>query len=221
MEGSDLSSVMSKTWRSLAASESRLNLMCELLKYGVGFAEIEEFNLDLQCKFRSRDFKENYGERNDKKLIKAAMEIKIRDERKFNNEVNRDRNILRKKLEEIYDKNSKPYRAKIKSLRCESAKVKNELNRKYEKKLSHLRAKYRDSEDDKIRKVPKSLEEFSDLSIFSPRKYNEIETERYDVEIIGNIILTEGERAILRLHPKFSIMTKLVEGGIQFRNSLC
>ena len=47
MEGPDLS-VMKKTWEELAATEMRLQLMSELLKYSVGLADVENFNFDLQ-----------------------------------------------------------------------------------------------------------------------------------------------------------------------------
>ena len=151
MEGQDLSSAMIKSWKNLAASECRLSLMMELLKLGVGFAEIEEFNLDLSSKFRSKGFKEKFSEMTDRKMIKVAMEFKLRDEQKYNSEVNRERNILRKKLEETMTKNSKPYRSKIKFLRCEAAKVKEELRKKYEKKLNHLRKKYKLGEEEKMK----------------------------------------------------------------------
>ena len=47
MEGPD-TSMMTKTWEDLAATEMRLQLMSELGKYSVGLADIEEFNLDLK-----------------------------------------------------------------------------------------------------------------------------------------------------------------------------
>jgi hypothetical protein len=117
MEGSDLSSEMSKVWRNIAASENRLILMKELLELGVGFGEIEQFNLDLESKFRSEEFKERSNEHEIPcKVIKEAMEIKLRDERKYNQEQNREKIRLRQELEKIYKKNSKPYRGKIKKV---------------------------------------------------------------------------------------------------------
>ena len=47
MEGTDLSA-MKKTWDDLAATEMRLQLMSELVKFKVGLADVEEFNLNLK-----------------------------------------------------------------------------------------------------------------------------------------------------------------------------
>ena len=58
MEGTDLSSVMLSTWRGIAASESRIYLMSELLRMNIGFAEIEQFAQDLSSQYRSQDFRE-------------------------------------------------------------------------------------------------------------------------------------------------------------------
>ena len=46
-EGQDLSA-MPKIWEDLAVTEMRLQLMSELIKIKVGFADVEEFNLGLK-----------------------------------------------------------------------------------------------------------------------------------------------------------------------------
>ena len=51
MEGMDLS-VMKETWEELAATEMRLQLMSELVKYGVGLADVENFNIDLKSNLK-------------------------------------------------------------------------------------------------------------------------------------------------------------------------
>ena len=91
---------MNKCWKDLAASEMRLHLMTELGKINVGFAEVEEFNLGLNCKFRSKAFKNN-SEMNEGKIIRVAMEIKMRDERKFNGETETERNAFRRELGDL------------------------------------------------------------------------------------------------------------------------
>ena len=78
--------------------------MSELLKLKVGFADIEEFSLGLNNKFRSKDFQEKVknGEMNESKVIKSAMEIKMRDEQKYNIELNEERNKMRNLIGETY-----------------------------------------------------------------------------------------------------------------------
>ena len=47
------------------------------------------------------------------------------------------------------------------------------------------------------------------MSVFDPGKFEEIELEKYDS-------LTENEIKVLQLHPKFSIMENISQGGIDF-----
>ena len=42
-----------KIWQSVAESKARINLMRNLIKEGMGLAELEEFEIDLCSKFRS------------------------------------------------------------------------------------------------------------------------------------------------------------------------
>ena len=81
MEGLELR-VTAKIWKDLAASEERLRMMKELDKIGVGFAQLEEFNLDLLSQLRSEKIKSG-AEKMTRKLIQSAMRIKIRDEEKY------------------------------------------------------------------------------------------------------------------------------------------
>ena len=110
MEGHEISSGMLKVWRGIAASESRLELMKELKGLNVGFGDVENFNLDLSSKFRSQKFKEKSKETGDpdSKVVKAAMNVKLRDEERYLGELNFERNELRKNLANKYTKNSNP-----------------------------------------------------------------------------------------------------------------
>ena len=78
MEGIDLG-LMMETWKELAASESRIELMTKLRGLKLGLAEIEEFNLGLNLQFRSEKSRDNL-EKGENKFAQAAMEAKFRDE---------------------------------------------------------------------------------------------------------------------------------------------
>ena len=88
--------------------------------------------------------------------------------------------------------------------------------KKYEQKLKHLRRKFRTSEEDKINKVPESIQDLKleNLSVFNKKKYYDLQIVEYETEIIGDIILTDNERIILRLPPKFSIEENLPPEGL-------
>ena len=84
MRGQEISVVMTKTWQGISASECRLTMMEDLRKFGVGFGDLENFDLDLNSKFRSNFYQERvikFGSQS--KVIEEAMKIKFRDEEKY------------------------------------------------------------------------------------------------------------------------------------------
>ena len=80
---------------------------------------------------------------------------------------------------------------------------------KFEEKLDHLKGKFRMKEEEKLSQVPDGLERFSGLNIFDRTQFDLIEEEKYDVEVIGEVTLSDKERAVLCLHPKFSGISAL------------
>ena len=76
------------------------------------------------------------------------------------------------------------------------------------------------SEEEKIQKIPEGLEDYDCLSEFDPGKFGEIEMKTYEVETIGDVELTDNEKKILQLHPKFSVLGKLEEDGLDFDQEL-
>ena len=220
MEGSDISPEMLEVWCSLAASEARQSMMRELLILEVGLADIEEFGLEQQSKLRSEEFRQKSGEINSRKLAKVTIETKLKDEREISMNLRRQVKVMRKICEETHVKNSKTHRRIMKKLRTEASKKRKEMKKIFDDKIFHLRRKYRETEEEKVRKIPETLEEFDDLSIFDPEKFDEIMTEDYDIQTIGDVDLNENERKILKLHPKFSVLGKLTEGGMEIEQEL-
>ena len=99
MEGQDLS-VMTKIWEDLAATEMRLEMMSELIRIKVGFADIEEFNLGLKVNLKNLT-SSKISEIKDKKLVKVAMEVKMRDEQVTKRKLIRARNKARSETSKI------------------------------------------------------------------------------------------------------------------------
>ena len=197
----------------------RLNLMTELKRLNLGVAEVEEFNLGLHEKFKSNSFK-NSSEMHDRKVIQSAMDVKMHDETEFNRELEHEKNKWRKKIGEVHVVNSRTYRRILRDLRGEAGSVKKEYKDKYEKKLNHLRCKYRESEESKLDKVPIELDDFKDLSVFSAEKFDNIEIQKYEIRCIGDLHLTPEEQSVLQLHPKFSVIENLYEGGLAYEQEL-
>ena len=189
MDGKDLR-IASDIWVKLAESEARMHLMVELGELKVGFPDVEQFCLDLESKYRATatgDLKERGEKSLEWQGVKACMKLKMVDETKVSRDLQSDKYKQRQKIDDIYGKNTRRTRNIVKRLRSEAAKAKKMSMMKFEEKMKHLRRKFRESEDDKIRKIPEALQglELDELSIFDKVKYKQIEAWDYEVEVIG------------------------------------
>ena len=196
--------------------------MKKLLRMEVGVAEIEHIGLNINSKFKSNHFKNRVkgGEIVSKDALRSIMMLKLRDEKKLLKELLKKKMEGRKEIEEKLKKNSRPTRNLIKEFREETARIRIEHREKYRVKIEHLKRKYRESKEDLVRKVPDEMEGLEDLRIFDHRKYNDIEMESYEVKVIGDVELTENELKVLKLHPKFAVLPRLCEGGLDLDEEL-
>ena len=219
MEGTDRR-VMNKTWSLVAATEERIQLMKRLIKLDLGVAEVEELGINIHSKFKSKNFKNRVeaGEMLSKEALKGVMLLKLRDEKKHLEELQKTQKDMRRKIEDQLKKNSRPARGILKEFREASAATRRECRKKYDEKIEHLKRKYRERNKDE--KLPEDMEDLSELRVFNEDRYDEIEKEKYDIKIIGDVELNEKELQILKLHPKFAILPKLVEGGLDIEEEL-
>ena len=139
MEGLDLSAKR-EIWEELARTEMRLQLMTELIKLKVGFADVEEFNLNLKGNLKNPN-SGRIGEMLEYKVVRPVMEVKMRDEQVTKTKLIRARNKARTKLSKTLGKNTKRYRTKIRSFQEKARGIKNEFRELYQDKLEHLKLK--------------------------------------------------------------------------------
>ena len=175
--------------------------------------------MELESKYCSRvqgELREKGIKSQEWKIVKLCMSLKMIDERQVHSELETERYNLRKRIEEILGKNTKKTRNIVKKMRQEASRAKSSMMKKQEEKLKHLRRKYRKTEESKIDTVPKVLEDLKieNLSIFSKKKYDDKEVISYETQVIGEIELSDNERMILRLPPKFSIEENLPAEGL-------
>ena len=88
------------------------------------------------------------------RIVKATMSVKIHDEQTTRTKLIRTRNVTRTKLMGVLGRNTKRYRTVIRGLRLSAREVKATYKAKYEEKMEHLRFKYRETEQEKLDKVP-------------------------------------------------------------------
>ena len=200
----------------MAESEERIELLKELIHLGLGFEDLEKFQLGQEGKFRSRKMREKMGKVTSK-VLEEQMRLKLKDEELYRKEKDEERKRERKKIEEIEGRNTRRYKNEIDRLRTAAGVAKERLRNKNKKKLKNLNFKYRERNEDQTKKIPKGLEEFAELSFMKKEKFEEIEIVKREVIIVSDgLVLSEDEKAILSLHSKFSIVEDLAEGEFEF-----
>ena len=110
----------------------------------------------------------------------------------------------------------------LKNLRKEAAKAKIKAMKKNDAKMKHLRKKFRNNEEEKLDNIPDALRDLKleNLSIFSKKKFDEKETIEYEVGILGDVTLSNNERLILKLPPKFAVEENLPVEGLALDEEL-
>ena len=147
-------------------------------------------------------------------MLCYALKLKMKDEQRNREELMKRRNTMRREIEKQYGKNSRPFRRRMAILREEADKIRKEYKANYEKKLKHLRKKYNrgGEKQEADRKTPEELKEYANMKIFNKGHFEEIKINKEEILVISkDIKLTEDEKAVLRLHNKFSIIQYLDE----------
>ena len=122
--GKDLSELL-KLWKDISRSEVRLKLMNELRNKDLGFNEIENFRLGLKYSLKSEKLRET-NSKPIQRVIKSAMNLKIRDETHHLNELKKLREQKRQQLSRKYHPNTVTHKKVIKFLRGEAERTKRE-----------------------------------------------------------------------------------------------
>ena len=210
---------MEKVWREIASTEMRINLMNNLIHNKVGFNDIEMFNLGLECNMKSKSLKDEDKTR-DITVIEAAMTRKRKDEVRYRREMIKKRNEMRKKMRDKWGEKCNKYRRTIKHLNMTADKTRETLRIKFDKKLKHLKEKYKDDKEKKMDTVPEEMEEFGELAIFSKEKFERLEVQVPTVVRYGDVEIDKDEEEILRMHPKMATVSRLNPGYMELNQEM-
>ena len=165
-------------------------MLINLDRLGVGLGKVESYMTGLVVEFRSKKFREQ-GAKLGEKVIKESMVLKIQDEKQVHRELNSEKCELRRESERLFGKDSRRQRRLIKHLRQEAARTKKDERKKYLDKAENLDKKWRNRETKSQDKVPTGLEEYKDAKVFSRKKYEEIEEEKIEIEVLGDVTISE------------------------------
>ena len=143
------------------------------------------------------------------------MRAKLADEQIWRRDLGRVKAKLRKYLvEKLEGEKSRRFKRVMNHLNKLASEKKKKLNEKYKTKITHLKQKYHSKVTESEDEVPTDLTEYSELSIFSRAKFDEIKVPQVDVKTLGDIELNEDEINLLKLHNKFSILEDLNPNSI-------
>ena len=121
------------------------------------------------------------------------MRLKLRDERRLQRELKKERNRSREELEKSCG--SKRLFTKILSkVNFEAQKWRKFERHKFSKKASHLKTIKENEEIRELEKCPQEISEFQELSIFERKRIEKMKKEKVVVSSIGGVELDEDEK---------------------------
>ena len=176
---------MIQVWKDTAVSDSRLNMIAELKHKNIGFNEIEQFGLGLKYAFKSEKLQET-SNKPIKKVIQAAMQVKMKDEIHNNKELKKLKTKMKRRVAEQHHPQTKQYKKLMTYLKQEAEKTRQIQKRKYNQKIRHLETRYRE-ENNKDTAVPPGMEKYDNLRVFSKDRYGEIEKDEVKIHTIGEL----------------------------------
>ena len=194
-------------WLKVQESESRIEFLKEMIRRKLVVRDIESYAKSISCKLRSEGLKLREEER---EILLGLMNLKLKDE-KINLRV-----LLKKKEErkrELRNElgKSRQYEWLLKKLYKEANKRKVQLKRKYKEKIEHLERVRRHEREALLesRGVPEELRQFADCKVFDKGKMRQMTEAEVRCLVIGGISIDDDESSILKLSPKFAVMSRL------------
>ena len=201
--------------KKLVEVEERSKLLQVLRKKGVNLSE-EEYHVQRTfAKFRVLGDKKGLIAKKQEEIMSLSLNLKIKDNNLYGGRLRRKKNWLRGKLEDMMGKKSPDWRKLEDDIRTHCSKHRRQLKEKNRKKVEHLVRKFGGRTMVKTRweDVDKEVRELmGSPSIFVDDVMTKIEEIKEPVFVLGpgeEIVLSENERAALKLGPKFCVYTKL------------
>ena len=222
-----MSALEIRAFRNLAYKlvkiQERGKLMGNLISAGIGLREVEEFVRHEVNKLKGSYHKEgnqqmnrnNYIFKNTREIVAKTMAMKQKDNIKMGRGTTRARNKLKGKIEEKLGPRSRQCRSIMKSVNENCKKLRDKLKTKNTKKCEFLKGKYGMKENclDELNTV--DAKKYGMARIFKDgngmKGVNDMEPTIVYMKNEEPIELTNDEKSVLALGPKFCIMNNLNE----------
>ena len=161
-------------WRKLIESEERLKFFRKMVGWGLSVREIEHLGDDLNSKFRSETMKWGHSE---KVIVNAIMEMKYKDERRFQHEMKGRKEEARRKLEES-SKSRNDFKKIIRQINGEAKRWRKMEKSKFQSKIEHIKRIREEEEIKSLQECPPEIKEYANIIIFSKKEFEKLKKER-------------------------------------------
>ena len=200
-------------WYKVIESEQRYAWLKTMISKDLIVRDLNAYAKSIGEKLRSEEVKFREEER---KILLDVMTLKLKDEKKHLGEVKREKERVRRKIIDNIGK-TRQYDTLMKKLRKETMKRKTKLRFKYKKKVVHLENVRRlELEEKRLnRSIPKEIEMFKDCTVFNEVKLAQLAESKINGLTIGDVALDDDEISILKLNPKFAVMSRLIDEDIE------
>ena len=194
-------SELCRMWHVCMEAEERSRFLAEMRRRGLGTADVEEHSLQ-QSKLR----KNASMKRRNIVNIRNEMGDKLRDARMEEGKSRRARDTARREFEREHGRTSDKVKKAIKRIKEKTVTARTKVKVKFRQRMEHLEEKYAPRTNNNI---PEDLLKYSEAGVFNNNETWGDDNKEQEVIIIGNVVLSEEERSVLQLPPKFGIMDKL------------
>ena len=192
-------------------SEARIEFWGEIVRLKVGTRELENMGESLQEKFRSVKMKGGNGERI---LVENGSILKLRDEKMHRREIylkaEMEKSHWRKELESGWK-----FKRKMSLIKQAVNKHKRNERKRLNKKLKHLVKIRNETKEKELEACPQELDNYKEAIVYNKDLFNKLSKENVIVDSIGGIMLSDDEKEVLKLHPKFGVMERLDSTGME------
>ena len=219
-----------KTWKEVSTTKARLKLMRSMKEEAQGFIHDENF----VRKMKSQDKGSQFQGKDEKKVIKMILGLKIEDQRKELRRMKERKSEVRTELINRFGKKTMKFKKVMTSLNRLGRKLEHQHSDHFESKLHHLRRKHINArrERDAVMK-PYSLkwkDKYEGVDVYTEEEdpeafkllLQEVDREHMEeqVMVIGDMDLGSLEKALLKLPPGTSINPKLTEKEFKCENEV-
>ena len=178
-------------------AEQRTKLLLSMWRSGVMTKEVKA-TLLKQMKSRRRSGKKN------SKLQESLMKGCIKDSRKDDSMLRRERTKLKQKLLKVYNDDERKMSATLCRMKKKVTRLKNKIQKKNKEKLTKYKKEKEEEELAELSILPEDLQEFSNLRIFKNIPVPP-DAPKPPVITSDTIKLTDDELAVLTKGPKFTL----------------